>query len=63
MKKQTIILIKKVLVKGLVFAASFAFGMFLARQAKAQDEQSSLLWKVEGKDLKKPSYIFGTIHL
>ncbi|MEN1786133.1 MAG: TraB/GumN family protein, partial [Bacteroidota bacterium] len=47
----------------LVFAASFAFGMFLARQAKAQDEQSSLLWKVEGKDLKKPSYIFGTIHL
>lgn len=25
--------------------------------------QSSLLWKIEGKDIKKPSYIFGTIHL
>jgi len=25
--------------------------------------QSSLLWKVEGKNLKKTSYIFGTIHI
>lgn len=25
--------------------------------------QSSLLWKIEGKDIKKPSYLFGTIHL
>lgn len=26
-------------------------------------QQSSLLWKIEGKNLKKPSYMFGTIHL
>lgn len=26
-------------------------------------QSSSLLWKMEGKDLKKPSYLFGTIHL
>src|SRR5690349_16142189 len=26
-------------------------------------QQSSLLWKIEGKKLKKPSYIFGTIHM
>lgn len=26
-------------------------------------QSSSLLWKIEGKNLKKPSYIFGTIHL
>jgi uncharacterized protein len=25
--------------------------------------QSSLLWKIEGKDLPKPSYLYGTIHL
>ena len=25
--------------------------------------ESSLLWKIEGKDLNKPSYIFGTMHL
>lgn len=25
--------------------------------------QSALLWKLEGKDLKKASYIFGTIHM
>lgn len=32
----------------------------------AQDlsqEQDALLWKVSGKDLSKPSYLFGTIHL
>ncbi len=26
-------------------------------------QSSSLLWKLEGKDLKKPSFLFGTIHL
>lgn len=25
--------------------------------------QKSLLWKIEGKELKKPSYLFGTMHL
>ena len=26
-------------------------------------ESSSLLWKVSGKDMEKPSYLFGTIHM
>jgi len=26
-------------------------------------EANSLLWKVSGKDIRKPSYIFGTIHM
>ncbi|MEM7109883.1 MAG: TraB/GumN family protein [Bacteroidota bacterium] len=54
---------KNILVRGLVFATSFAFGMLIARQAKAQDEHSSLLWKIEGNGLDQPSYVFGTIHL
>jgi uncharacterized protein len=28
-----------------------------------KDANRSLLWKVSGKDLKKPSYLFGTIHI
>ncbi|MEO1096377.1 MAG: TraB/GumN family protein [Bacteroidota bacterium] len=63
MKKEILTLFKKGLIKALVFAASFTLGMFIARQAKAQNEASSLLWKVEGKKLDKPSYVFGTIHL
>ncbi len=31
--------------------------------SKAQDVESSLLWKIEGNGLSKPSYVFGTIHL
>lgn len=26
-------------------------------------QSSSLLWKLQGKDIKKPSYLFGTIHM
>ena len=28
----------------------------------AQDLEKSLLWKISGKGIEKPSYIFGTIH-
>ena len=38
----------------LVFGS--AFGSFA-------QEANSLLWKVSGKDVSKPSYIFGTIHM
>ena len=31
--------------------------------AKKNSDSNSLLWQVSGKDLKKPSYIFGTFHL
>ncbi len=51
----------KIGVRLLVFTASFLFGMFLFRATHAQSPQS-LLWKIEGKELKKPSYIYGTIH-
>lgn len=29
----------------------------------AQSNKNSLLWKIEGKDLTQPSYLFGTIHM
>src|ERR1043165_1379519 len=29
----------------------------------AQTTENSLLWKISGKDMKKPSYLFGTMHL
>ena len=31
--------------------------------AKKNDNNNTLLWQVNGKDLKNPSYIFGTFHL
>lgn len=31
--------------------------------AKKNSDNNTLLWQVSGKDLKKPSYIFGTFHL
>ncbi len=31
--------------------------------AKKQNDNNTLLWQVSGKDLTKPSYIFGTFHL
>ncbi len=34
-----------------------------AQQPAKTAEQSALLYKISGKDLKKPSYLFGTIHL
>ncbi len=33
-----------------------------AQHTKSETE-NALLWKIEGKDFKKPSYLFGTIHL
>lgn len=31
--------------------------------ASAAQEKNSILWKISGKGLQKPSYLFGTIHL
>lgn len=36
---------------------------FLPMFPQAQNTNQSLLWKVEGNGLDKPSYIYGTIHL
>jgi uncharacterized protein YbaP (TraB family) len=47
----------------------FIFGIFISLlfiqhiSGQQQDHHSSLLWKVTGKDLKEPSYLFGTLHL
>jgi uncharacterized protein YbaP (TraB family) len=38
--------------------------LFLAPFAKAQQtDTGSLLWKISGNGLKKPSYLYGTIHI
>lgn len=34
-----------------------------AQNAVYQPLDNSLLWEISGKDLKKPSYLFGTIHM
>lgn len=46
------------------FATALLVVLFLVSglSAKAQNEES-LLWKVSGKDLPAPSYLFGTMHL
>jgi len=57
---------KKRFVKRLfLFVLGYIFGAFLANTAIAQapENSNSLLWKISGKDLKQPSYLFGTIHI
>ena len=46
------------------FGALFFFGL-LALTATAQkgQENNTLLWKISGNGLEKPSYLFGTIHM
>ncbi|EEI91270.1 GumN protein [Sphingobacterium spiritivorum ATCC 33300] len=46
--------------------AFIAVVCFLINSAFAQTssvKEKSLLWKIEGKDLKAPSYLFGTVHM
>ncbi len=38
------------------------FPLFLANQAKAQEEKS-LLWEISGNGLEQPSYLYGTMHV
>lgn len=54
---------KKTITIVTLFVSGFLAGTLLSGQAKAQEGPSSLLWKIEGKGLKKPSYLYGTIHL
>lgn len=44
-----------------VFILSALLSFFVFDTAKAQ-ESKSLLWKIEGNGLEKPSYLYGTIH-
>lgn len=45
----------------LMFCPLLAGGGLFAQEAKHPEKP--LLWKIEGKSLEKPSYLFGTIHL
>lgn len=37
--------------------------IFLGTSLNSVAQESSLLWKVSGKEMEKPSYLFGTIHM
>lgn len=50
--------------KSFFLACAVLFTTFFCRAQKtAKPVGNSLLWRIEGKDLSKPSYIFGTIHI
>lgn len=48
-------------IKLLMFSAAFLIGILLSKATHAQSS-NSLLWKIEGNDIEKPSYLYGTIH-
>lgn len=54
---------KKGLFIMILFVIGFFFGAGMAHVAKAQGKNNSLLWKISGNGLEKPSYIYGTIHI
>lgn len=41
----------------------FIFPAAISAQTKSSKLENSLLWEVSGKGLKKPSYLYGTIHM
>ena len=43
--------------------ALLLFTLFISLFLNAQELEKSLLWKISGNGLNKPSYLFGTIHL
>ncbi|HYM93730.1 MAG TPA: TraB/GumN family protein [Chitinophagaceae bacterium] len=42
---------------------TLAFAGFAQNPSQTTGNQKSLLWKISGNGLKKPSYLFGTIHM
>lgn len=44
------------------FAGVF-FMLLMAQSVSAQKNYQSLLWQISGKGLKKPSYLYGTMHV
>ncbi len=59
MKKQISLLILLVV----SFFISCNSNKSVAKSDKAPKLENSLLWKISGKDITKPSYLYGTIHL
>lgn len=51
---------KKILFLAGILSQLFSFSLFAQ---KGVETNNSLLWKITGKGLEKPSYLFGTIHL
>lgn len=47
----------------LFLALLAGFSSLRAQTAKKDSLEHSLLWEISGKGLKKPSYLFGTIHI
>lgn len=41
----------------------FVLGLLMFQVTVAQELEKSLLWKVSGNGLKKPSYLYGTMHI
>lgn len=53
-------MLKRTIFVSLLICLLLPFGSIYV---KAQNNNQSLLWKITRADLKKPSYLFGTIHL
>lgn len=49
--------------KNILVALLAVLAFYAPLRGQQTQEQSSLLWKITGKDLKEPSYLFGTLHL
>jgi uncharacterized protein YbaP (TraB family) len=53
---------KRIKLTALSLSLVAAFCSFSAGQSKSAAESPSLLYKISGKGISKPSYIFGTFH-
>jgi hypothetical protein len=54
---------RKIFFNASLLLAFIGLSSFLYQSNEVVPVQKSLLWKIEGNGLKKPSYIFGTMHL
>ena len=55
---------KKILLFGLVIlAGTIVHGQPTKKKSNTKETEKTLLWKVSGNGLSKPSYLFGTMHL
>ena len=55
---------KKILLFGLVlFTGTIVQGQPARKKSNSKETEKTLLWKVTGNGLSKPSYLFGTMHL
>lgn len=50
---------RKIFIALLFVASSFTY----SEKASAQKKYPSIMWEITGKNLKKPSYLFGTMHV